>query len=145
MFLLLDVLPPQSSQVFNATHGSCSALNAKRLRKEGTGPQVAVHQHCERATFQAQGMQPPSSIFLFVFVSFPSTPTFGPEIDSTPVSHHVNDLPILDRGLSTNISTIVESTALFDGQRCQCSCRVVPPSTISSFQSNDDSVDITRS
>ena len=36
MFLLLDVLPSQSSQVLNATPGSCSALNAKRLRKEGT-------------------------------------------------------------------------------------------------------------
>jgi hypothetical protein len=60
-------------------------------------------------------MQPPSSIFLFVFVSFPSTPTFDPEIDATPVSRHVNDFPIFDRGFLTNISTIVESTAPFDG------------------------------
>jgi hypothetical protein len=115
LFLLLDVLPSQSSQVFNATHGSCSALNAKRLRKEGTGSQVAVHQQCKRATFHAQGMQPLFSIFLFVFVSFPLTPTFGPEIDATPVSRHVNDFPIFDRGFLTNISTIVESTAPFDG------------------------------
>jgi hypothetical protein len=33
LFLLLDVLLSQSSQVLNATHGSCSALNAKDTEK----------------------------------------------------------------------------------------------------------------